>query len=349
MDRKRVLVTGAAGNIGLETVGELIKAPAVFRVRTLDLPGKANRRALKRWESRIEPFWGSVEDPESAAAAVRDVDIVIHLAAIIPPLADERPDLAARVNIWGTRSIISAMKQRAPDAFLLYTSSVSVYGDRVLNPWIRTTDPLVPSEGDLYAGTKITSEGLVRNSGLRYAIFRLSGVLSPERCIRGRMDPLMFHMPLNTSIEPVTTRDCGFALARSAYHTGLLSGRTFNLGGGEAFRIKYRDLLGRSFRVMGMDFSRLDENAFATRNFHCGFFADSNELEELLHFQRDSVESYLDWIARSLPLPRKMLITLSRNRAVRFMQRRSDPLKAMKTGNDMMIRRYFGGPTGAVP
>ncbi len=342
MNRKKILVTGAAGAVGREVIAELARASGHLEIRALDLPGRTSHRILKPYRNRIEFIPGSIEDSETVARAVKGVDIVIHLAAIIPPLADENPDLAGRVNVWGTHNVINAIKHHAPDAFLLYSSSVSVYGDRLKNPWISVGDELKPSEGDLYAGTKITAEQMIRKSGLKYSIFRFTGIMSPDQINRGSMDPTLFHMPLDTSLEMATTRDCGFALARSIYHMNSLQGRIFNLGGGEACRIKYRELLRRTFDILGVEFSRLDEHAFATRNFHCGFYRDSDELEQILHFQRDSVETFLQWIQESLPIGKRLLVHLSRRRAIRFLMKQSEPLNAIRSGNEILINRFFG-------
>lgn len=342
MNKKRILVTGAAGAVGTEVLKELCKTAGHLEVRAFDLPGKKSRKILKPFKNIIEFIGGSVEDASALNEAVRDVDLVIHLAAVIPPLADEYPELAGRVNVWGTHNVVEAMKRYAPDAFLLYSSSVSVYGDRVNNPWIAVGDTLKPSDGDMYGGSKVTAEKLVENSGLDYSIFRFTGIMSPGQVTSGRIDPMLFHMPLNTSLELATTRDCGFAMARAIYHLGDLKGRTFNLSGGEACRVEYRELLSRTFDVLGMDFSKLDENAFATRNFHCGFFKDSDELEQILHFQRDSVETYLQWISETMPRWRRIVVSLVRKRAIRFLLSKSDPMNALKAGNEILIRRFFG-------
>jgi hypothetical protein len=57
----------------------------------------------------------------------------------------------------------------------------------------------------------------------------LTGIFDP----RQKLDPLLFHMPLNTCIEMATTRDTGYALVEALEHVAELQGRTFNLGGGE--------------------------------------------------------------------------------------------------------------------
>ena len=341
MKKKRILITGAAGAVGLETLKELMKSPGYITVRAFDLPIKQVHSALTPFENHVEVISGSIEDRKAVEEAVRDTDLVIHLAAIIPPMADARPDLTGRVNIWGTHLLIEAMKGIVPDAFLLYASSVSVYGDRLEDPWISVEDLPNPGKGDVYAASKITAEKLITESGLRHSIFRLTGIMNPDAAAGRHIDPLMFHMPLDTSFELATTRDAGFALSRTTYHEDDIEGRIFNLAGGAACRISYRDLLSRTFDLLGMDFGRMDENAFATRGFHCGFFRDSRKLDEILHFQRDSVESYLEWIYETIPGWRRGLIRLGKNSALRFMINRSEPLKALRTGNELMIRRFF--------
>lgn len=349
MDSRKILVTGAAGAIGIEVIKELIEAPGISEIRTLDLPGRKTHRALKPYADRIRIITGSVEDSGTVEKAVAGVDMVIHLAAVIPPLADSDPDLAGRVNIWGTHNVIQAIKRLVPDAFLLFSSSVAVYGDRLKEPWISVDDPLTPSRGDLYGNSKVTAEELVRNSGLRFSIFRFTGIMNPSAVTSGKPDPLMFHMPLDTSLEIATTRDCGFALSHSIYHMARLEGRTFNLAGGSACRIRYGELLERTFDILGMNFGRLNKKAFATCNFHCGYFTDSDELEEILHFQRDSVESYLKWVIQELPRWRRILIALAKNRAIHSMLSKSDPLNALKSGNDLLIRQFFGITVDLVP
>lgn len=342
MNKKRVLVTGGAGAVGTETLRELIKSQGYIDVSVLDLPNKKTFQSLKPFADRIRYIPGSVDNRDIVNEAVRDVDMIIHLAAVIPPAAEFNPTRTGRVNIWGTHLLLDAAKRLAPDAFFLFASSVSVYGDRLESPWIVVSDPLNPSDGDIYGTSKVTTERMIRRSGLRHSIFRLTAVISPSVALKRHIDPLMFHMPLDTSIELVTSRDVGFALSRAVHHEADLEGKIFNLGGGAACRIKYRDLLRQTFTVLGLDFNRIDEDAFATRNFHCGFFADSCELQKILYFQRDSVESCVAWIAESVPRWRHLITRMTKSSIARFLLEKSDPRNAVKQGNSVLIKRFFG-------
>jgi len=100
-----------------------------------------------------------------------------HLAAIIPPLADKMPALAEAVNITGTKNLVECTEKFSPEAFFLYASSISVYGDRNSNPWIKVSDPLRPSYRDEYARTKIEAEKIVMSSRLKWTIFRLTAIM----------------------------------------------------------------------------------------------------------------------------------------------------------------------------
>jgi UDP-glucose 4-epimerase len=57
---------------------------------------------------------GDLTSAEDVQTAVVGVDAVVHLAAILPPVADELIDLTQRVNVDGTRIIVDAIKNTAP-------------------------------------------------------------------------------------------------------------------------------------------------------------------------------------------------------------------------------------------
>ena len=102
--------------------------------------------------------------------------------------------MARRVNSLGTKYLLSRVKELNKNAFFMYSSSVSVYGDRLSNPNIKVDDPLIASEGDEYGLTKIEAEKHIQNSGLNWSIFRLSAIMGVKN---HKLSKLMFHMPLD--------------------------------------------------------------------------------------------------------------------------------------------------------
>ena len=333
---KRVLVTGASGEIGLKVI-EMLLNKTDYRVRVFSLPDRFSRRRLKPFSKQIEVAWGDVTQKNQIQKAVKNCQVVIHLAAILPPVADDEPKVARRVNVEGTKNLLDALEKEKYKGFFLYASSVAIYGDRLNHHWIRVTDPLIPSESDIYAQTKIDAEELIRQSEVNWTIFRLSAIMSENR----KLDPLFFHMPLDTQIEVTSTRDTAYAMVQALAHQEELANRTFNLGGGPCCRATYREFLRENFERMGIDFSLVPEKAFAEQNFHCGYYADSNELESILHFQRDCIRDlYLRMEQNVLP-PQRFFSRMFQRVIVLELVRRSAPWKARKTMASVAAKRFF--------
>jgi nucleoside-diphosphate-sugar epimerase len=219
--------------------------------------------------------------------AVKGVDAVIHLGALIPPAADRHPGYARYVNLGGTLNIIRAMKESAPDALLVYTSSVAVYGDRLASPNIKVNDEPHPNSDDYYAHQKLAAEKHVRESGLRQVVFRLTAIMSSEKL---KLDPLMYRMPLATSLEICSPCDTARALCASIETTGV-EGKLFHLAGGEKCRTSFGDYLHTVFEIMGLGRDLLPDAAFSTDGYHCGYM-ETSEPESLLSFQHDTLDDH---------------------------------------------------------
>src|SRR3954469_2007177 len=153
--RVNVLLTGAMGMVGQHALGELLKAG--HQVRVLELPTPKNLALAKRLGApRLGMAWGDVRDATAVARAMDGREAVAHLAAIIPPLSDQRPDFAREVNVGGTKNILQAM-QRSGVRRLVYTSSVAVFARPQSRPPPRTADD--PTGGtDPYSHHKLECE-----------------------------------------------------------------------------------------------------------------------------------------------------------------------------------------------
>jgi nucleoside-diphosphate-sugar epimerase len=284
----KVLLTGAFGNVGKSTLNALISRGYAVRVFDVDTPQNQSHAESYMDNPQVEIAWGDLRKKEDVLRAVDDtIDVIIHLAAIIPPLADKEPELAKSVNVGGTKNILEAIEAQDDPPRLIYTSSISVYGDRINNPFIQVTDPAIPNEDDEYARTKLASEKLIHNADITWAIFRLTYIVSPDRL---QMDPLMFHMPLETCIEICHTEDAGLALA-NAVECNDIWGTICHIAGGEKCRTTYRDYVEHMMDIFGLGRNWLPEEAFSTGKFHCGFM-DTTHSQNLLHYQHRTLEDY---------------------------------------------------------
>ena len=330
-----VLLTGASGTIGSEVLHQLASFDDI-KLTVFDIKNTRTKKLLEPYKKHINIIYGDISNSEDIQKIPEKLDAVIHLAAIIPPLADENPELTRKVNVIGTQNIIQLLEKTSPEAFLLYSSSISVYGDRIQNPNISVQDSLNARQEDIYAQTKIESEKLIKKSKLNWSVFRLTAIMKNHK-----MSKLMFHMPLSTMIEICTPNDTAKAFTEAIRHRDELSGRVFNLGGGESCYIAYRKFLEKSFCLFGLGTLNFPEHAFAERNFHCGIFVDGDELENILHFRNDSVETYFADVKRSIPFITRLLSSVFRVAIKQSLLSQSEPLKAYKTKNERQMNLFF--------
>jgi nucleoside-diphosphate-sugar epimerase len=298
-DVSTILVTGAFGNVGQNTLAALRARGA--RVRAFDLPTRANRRAAQRCAGQIEVVWGDLRHPEDVARAVRGVQTVIHLAFVVPKLSatgvncEERPDWARAINVGGSRNLIDALSALAHPPRLIFASSLHVYGQTQHLPPPRTTAE-IPQPVEHYAHHKMEVEELVRAAPLDWSILRLAAAL-PLRLI---MDPGMFDVPLDNRIEFIHTRDAGQAFAAAALCPAL-SGKTLLIGGGPRCQLIYRDMLGEVLDAMGIH--PLPDEAFSRVPFATDWL-DTAESQALLGYQQRTICDYANDLRRLLGLLR---------------------------------------------
>src|SRR5512139_2598952 len=122
----RVLLTGPFGNIGSHVITELIRQG--HQVCAFDLRTPQTEKVAQRFDHQFEVRWGDLRDAAAVNAAVQDQDVIVHLAAVIPPLSVEQPELAEQVNVGGTRNLIEAAKAQAKPPKFFLTSSFDVFG-----------------------------------------------------------------------------------------------------------------------------------------------------------------------------------------------------------------------------
>ncbi|MCK4238510.1 MAG: NAD(P)-dependent oxidoreductase [Candidatus Lokiarchaeota archaeon] len=292
-----ILLTGAFGNVGLSTLKELSKKN--YNIRIFDIENSKNKKIAKDYEGKVEIIWGDLRNSEDVNKAVSGMDVVLHVAAIIPPIADAQPKFAEEVNVGGTSNIIKAMEMQPQKPRLVYTSSIAIYGDRRKSPLISTSDPPDPTIDDEYAKQKLKCEDLIRSSSLKWVILRLTYIVSPNKL---QMDPIMFDMPIDTCIEICDTKDVGLALANTVENNEIW-GETLNIAGGQKCRIIYRDYLNRMFKLFGLGTNFLPSEAFSEDDFHCGFM-DTEKSQNLLQYQRYTLDDYFKEVKKKVKVSR---------------------------------------------
>ncbi len=158
----RFLVTGALGCIGAWILRTLARegVPAVG----FDLSRERHRLELIMDEPEldwVELVRGDVTDLDAVERALDEHAIthVIHLAAMLIPLAKANPPRGARVNVVGTVNVFEAVKRRRERVRgLAYASSAAVYS----GTYARLPEDAPPSPATHYGVHKLANEGTAR-------------------------------------------------------------------------------------------------------------------------------------------------------------------------------------------
>jgi nucleoside-diphosphate-sugar epimerase len=298
----KVLLTGAFGNVGTSTLEELINRG--HQVRCFDLRTKANTRTARHFERQMEVVWGDLRRVRDVTDAVRDQDVVVHLAFIIPKMSatgvesERRPDWARGINIGGTRNLLNAMKALPAPPRLIFASSYHVFGQTQDQLPPRTVeDPVCPTEH--YSRHKVACERLIRLSGLEWTIFRLAATLP----LAIQLDPGMFDVPLWNRMEFVHTRDVGAAIAEGVTNREIW-GKTLLIGGGPRCQYTYREIVQRILGAMGV--GMLPEEAFDSTPFPTDW-VDSSESQRLLRYQTRDLEDYIAEMVERVGFKRRLI------------------------------------------
>ncbi|HWP65966.1 MAG TPA: NAD(P)-dependent oxidoreductase [Candidatus Limnocylindria bacterium] len=279
-----VLVTGAFGNIGSHTLRALLDEG--HAVVAFDLDSPRARKVAAKLRGRVHVRWGDVTDPASVRAALDGVDAVVHLAAVLNP--ERVPDLARRVNVDATRSLIAQMEASPTARRLVFASSQGIFGDvQDREPPLRVDTPVSPT--DEYGRHKVACEEAIRSSRLAWSILRL-GAAPPIRLTGWSHDPtILFEFSPDARVEFVHPADAGTAFARAVACEQAI-GKILYVGGGERCRTTHRAFCNELMNAMGI--GALPAEAFVQRKVRrfFGDWLDTEESQRLLRYQTRGID-----------------------------------------------------------
>lgn len=190
---KTILVTGGTGSFGKKFTKTVLDNYAVKKViiYSRDELKQFEMQQMYKNEDRIRFFIGDVRDVERLKLALRNVDIVIHAAAIKQvPAAEYNPMECIKTNINGAENIIEATLNSSVQRVIALST------DKAANPI------------NLYGATKLCSDklfvaanNLVGDNSIRYSVVRYGNVAGS----RGSVVPFFRNLIANGATElPIT-------------------------------------------------------------------------------------------------------------------------------------------------
>lgn len=201
---KNVLITGADGFIGSHLTEYLVDSG--YNVRAFVYYNSFNSYGWldsipAETKSKIEFFAGDIRDPNGVREAMKGVDIVFHLAALIAiPFSYHSPDSYIDTNVKGTLNIIQAARDNQVSRVLV-TSTSEVYGTAQFVP-ITELHPKQPQSP--YSASKIGADAIAdsfyRSFDLPLTIVRPFNTFGPRQSARAVI-PTIISQLLNGAEE----------------------------------------------------------------------------------------------------------------------------------------------------
>ena len=292
---KRVLVTGGGGFIGSHLVERLVALGAETRVLV-------HYRSDGSWgwldgssaRDSIEVIAGDIRDRDSVNTAMRDRQIVFHLAALIGiPYSYHAPMSYVHTNIEGATNVLLAARD-APVEMVVHTSTSEVYGSARYVPM----DEDHPLQGQSpYSASKIgadkMAEAFHNSFGVPVATARPFNTYGPRQSARAVIPTIIVQAltePQLTlgNLDPV--RDFSYVLdtvdgfIRIAEQPNV-AGQVFNLGAEQPISIK--DLAHKILGLLGRDELKIASQEERIR-------PDESEVDKL-HADSSQAHVQLSW------------------------------------------------------
>jgi len=289
----RVLITGGAGRLGLIICRMFSNDGMDVRVFDLDTP--RNRKSFKELNGKTEVFWGDITQPDSVREALQGIDAVVHMAAILPPLADEQAELAQRVNVGGTKILVELLNENRNRIPFVFTSSAAAFG-----PTPDAKNPLCPDKTQcnpkgIYGKTKLDAESIIKEAGIDHVILRLTATMY---FIFELSDiKRMFTLPLSQRIEYCHPYDTAQAILNSVKRFNEIKGNTLVISGGPEQRMLYKDMIKAILKVMGLPMP--PARKFTKEAYYLDWY-DTTKSQSLLQFQKHTFSDYLKDFANEL-------------------------------------------------
>jgi nucleoside-diphosphate-sugar epimerase len=336
---------------------ELYKRKNKYNLVLLNRDSEKSRAMFAPYvnDPAVKLIWGDLRNYEDVLAGVTGADVVLHVGGMVSPAADYDPRGTIKTNTTAARNIVNAVKAQpnADEIRTVYIGTVAETGERDAPiHWGRCGDPIKVSVYDHYAISKVIAESVFAESGLKHWVsLRQSGILYAN--IIKNYDPIMFHVPMNGVLEWATVEDSGRLLANVCedWVPEDFWRNFYNIGSGADYRITNFEFESYLLGALGLGSPKqlFNINWHTLRNFHGQWYADSDRLEEFLHFRENKpIRQYFAEIAADLPwfyklakiAPKGLVKNLGMKRLTKMPV--YGTMHWIENNNEPRINAYFG-------
>jgi len=271
------LIAGGAGRLGRELCRLL--AAKGHMVKAFDLPNAS-------WKARedvggIQLIQGDVTEPETVFKACQGANVIIHLAALLPPRSEADKESTMSVNVEGTRNLTRVLKNRK-DVSLIFASSISTYGITAIEePPI--DEGHIQQEHNNYSESKIEAERLIRSSGIPYVILRFAPISVAD------LVELPEVIPYRTDqrVEFVYVADAAQTLFEAGKNPDAL-GKTFNITGGPSWQVTGTEYIEGVYDALGVEVDPVFSEEYTALDWY------DTSRSRFLGYQRTTFNEFLE-------------------------------------------------------
>lgn len=275
--KMKILITGSSGFIASKVKEKLISLG--HEVVNFDILNSKNLLSL-----------ADVEE------SVKQVDVVYHLAAEAD--LTRMTDLngaynGVMINVQGTHNVAYACVKYSK--WLIYASTVCVYGNQIIHP--ETEDMSLPAPAELYACSKYAGEwiikGYAKNFGIPFTILRFATIYG-----EGMRKALGLHVFFRQALkgEPITVHGDGKQVRTLTYIHDLVEGIIAPLANPESkgHIINLSSAVGISALQMALDVKKITNSLSEIK-----FIGQRNNQTFSEDFDTTKARLILDWKAKT--------------------------------------------------
>jgi len=308
----KALVTGAGGFIGSHLAEHLVQKN--FEVKAFVRYNSRNNWGWLEespYKDKIEVYTGDIRDFDSVKDAMKGIDVVFHLAALIGiPYSYVSPLAYIRTNVEGTYNVLQAARELKTQK-VIHTSTSEIYGTAQYVP-IDEKHPINPQSP--YAATKSGADQLAltfyRSFGLPVSVIRPFNTFGPRQSARAVIPTIISQLLARKKSIKLgnleATRDMNYVLntCEGFCQVGLhesSTGEVINLGSNREISIKdlaqlIADLMSKELEIE-IDDRRIRPEKSEVERLLC----DSSKAKELTgweprHTLEEGLEETIAWL-----------------------------------------------------
>ena len=202
MKNKKILVTGAGGFIGSHLCERLVREGS--KVRAFIRYNSRSSWGLLEWlpqeiKKEIEIIDGDILDESSVINAIKDTELVFHMAALPSiPYSFRNPRHVFMVNTYGTFNVLSAARAKGVDKVILASSGGASERRPLLSPYVTTKAAMEKIGMGFHQGLdqKVSIVRLLNNYGPRQSARAIIPAIVSQALVRedvhlGALEPKM--------------------------------------------------------------------------------------------------------------------------------------------------------------